>query len=96
MSSLSQRVEPTAFEAITLLGNKGGWQDWPGKWNTKTKAKSKVENYVKTPAAENEPVEKEKSGKSSKKRENDRKEGERGLEDNKAAKRRSKRIRLLS
>ncbi|UZJ57007.1 hypothetical protein CBS101457_006327 [Exobasidium rhododendri] len=33
-----QRVEVDAFEAVSLLGDKGGWQDWPGKWKAKSRA----------------------------------------------------------
>lgn len=29
-------VHATAYEAICLLGEKGGFEFWPGKWNTET------------------------------------------------------------
>jgi hypothetical protein len=35
-----KRVDSVAFQAVSLLGNTGGWQDWPGKWNSKPKAKA--------------------------------------------------------
>ncbi|PWN90477.1 DUF55-domain-containing protein [Acaromyces ingoldii] len=34
-----QSVEQRAYEAILRLGDKGGWTDWPGKWNPKGKTK---------------------------------------------------------
>ncbi|KAK0545833.1 hypothetical protein OC846_005509 [Tilletia horrida] len=45
-----QPVTPLAYEAIALLGDKGGFTEWPGKWNKKGgKAQSKRK-------AEDEPV----------------------------------------
>lgn len=37
-----QRVEPLAYEAIVLLAERGGWEAWPGKWNTKSKEQNKA------------------------------------------------------
>lgn len=30
-----QSVSPEAFEAVRKLGEKGGWAEWPGKWQVK-------------------------------------------------------------
>ena len=38
-----QYVEPDAYEAVVLLAEKGGWQEWPGKWQTKTAKKENSE-----------------------------------------------------
>lgn len=38
-----QYVEPDAYEAIVLLAEKGGWQEWPGKWQTKASKKENLE-----------------------------------------------------
>ncbi|MCO5549547.1 hypothetical protein L7F22_003019 [Adiantum nelumboides] len=38
-----QMVEPEAYEAIVLLADKGGWQEWPGKWQVKASKKEVAE-----------------------------------------------------
>ncbi|EPQ31021.1 uncharacterized protein PFL1_01210 [Pseudozyma flocculosa PF-1] len=35
-----QPVSPEAYEAVVLLGDRGGWQNWPGKWNPKGAVKA--------------------------------------------------------
>lgn len=44
---IQQPVVPLAYEAIVLLGNKGGFTEWPGKWNKrggKSTSKRKAED----------------------------------------------------
>ncbi|KAB8336863.1 hypothetical protein FH972_021171 [Carpinus fangiana] len=38
-----QPVTDEAYEAVRLLGEKGGWEDWPGKWNPGAKKAAPVE-----------------------------------------------------
>ncbi|PWN52588.1 DUF55-domain-containing protein [Violaceomyces palustris] len=51
-----QPCPPEAYDAIRLLGTKGGWLNWPGKWNSKKverrSEKGKDEDYDD---AENQP-----------------------------------------
>ncbi|KAL9941093.1 hypothetical protein V8E36_000581 [Tilletia maclaganii] len=36
-----QPVSPEAYDAIVLLGSRGGFADWPGKWNKRGRGGSK-------------------------------------------------------
>ncbi|PWN35167.1 DUF55-domain-containing protein [Meira miltonrushii] len=49
-----QYVEPDAYDAIILLADQGGWQEWPGKWQVKASKKEVKEQDEKKAVNENE------------------------------------------
>lgn len=38
-----QTVSQEAWDALSLMGDKGGWREWQGKWNTGNQGKGKKE-----------------------------------------------------
>jgi len=48
-----QPVEQTAYDAVELLGTRGGWTQWAGKWNA-GKGKGRATKSVKAEEDESE------------------------------------------
>lgn len=50
-------MEQTAYEAVELLGTKGGWTEWAGKWNaSKGKAAAKSVKGEESGASDSTPA----------------------------------------
>lgn len=45
-------MEPLAYEAVVLLGDHGGWHDWPGKWQGNASAAKRKAKQAETDEAE--------------------------------------------